>query len=494
MIISPDREDFSTILHVLGRIIVGLGLFFLIPIIVAIVAREINPLFDFLITFFLSLSLGMTMILIFPYRKELRWIHSFFIVSLSWVVASLIGALPLYLSSHWRSFLDAWFEAMSGFATTGLTLVVDLDHLSFSCNLWRHLMMFIGGQGIILAGLSLLASAKTTNVGLYLGEARGERILPNVVATARFIWKVSFIYLGIGVFLYSFILKSVGLSFPKAILQGFCLFFASFDTGGFAPHTQNIFFYHNLFLEMVTMMFMVLGAMNFNLHFWLWQKSFREISKNFEVRVLTISVCVLTFFLYLSLKGAPSFAIFRKGFYQLISAHTGCGFTNLASYQLKEFGAPALILIIIAMGIGGGICSTTGGIKLMRLGFICRAIFGEIKRVIMPYKAVYKDTYHHLEDKILDQSPVREAFIISFLYFLSYILGGIIALFFGYEAIPAFFESVSATANVGLSLGITTPSMPTFLKLTFIIQMWLGRLEFLSVFIALGYILSLFKK
>lgn len=176
MIISPDKEDFFVIFHVLGRIMVGLAFFFLIPLLCALLFQEFNPFYDFLISFLATTSLGLFMILVFPYRKEISWMHSFFIVSLSWLFASLVGALPLYLSSHFGTFLDAWFEAMSGFTTTGLSLVEDLDHLSLSCNLWRHLMMFIGGQGIILAGISLLASTRKGSVSLYLSEARGEKI------------------------------------------------------------------------------------------------------------------------------------------------------------------------------------------------------------------------------------------------------------------------------------------------------------------------------
>jgi len=493
MIFSPDKEDFFAIFHILGKIMVGLAFFFLIPLLCALLLQEFNPFYDFLISFLATLSLGIFMILIFPYKKEIGWMHSFFIVSLSWLFASLLGALPLYLSSHFRSFLDAWFEAMSGFATTGLSLIEDLDHLSLSCNLWRHLMMFIGGQGIVLAGISLLTSTRKGSVSLYLGEARGEKIFPNIVATARFIWKVSFIYLGLGVSIYTFILLKKGLGISKALIEAFCLFFASFDTGGFTPHAASIFYYHSFILEIVTLVFMILGAMNFNLHFWVWQKDSREIFKNFEIKVFLASLFLLTTLLYLSL-GKDSFLSFRKGFYQLISAHTGCGFTNLASFELNKFSQSSLFLLIIAMAIGGGVCSTTGGIKLMRLGLVIKAIFGEIKRIIMPYKAVYKESFHHLEDKVLEFPPIREAFIVTGVYFFFYLLGTIVALFYGYPLVSSLFESVSATANVGLSLGITNPAMPSLLKIIYIFQMWLGRLEFLSVFIALGYSLSLLKK
>lgn len=493
MIISPDRRDFSTIFNILGRLILGLSLFMLIPLVVALVKEEFSPLLDFLIGFTFSASLGMLLTLIFPIKKESGWIHAFFTVSLGWLVFSLLGAIPLYLSGHFLSFVDAWFESMSGFATTGLILIQDLDHLSVSHNMWRHLTMFIGGQGIILASLSILTKARSVALGFYIGEARQEKILPNVIATARFIWKVSFVYLILGVATFFTIFYQQGLSGERSFFHALWLFFASFDTGGFAPQAQNIAYYHSFPLEIATIVFMILGAINFNLHFWLWNKSKKEIFKNFEIRTFFFTVCSLSLILYFSLvRMGP--AMFRKGFYQLVSAHSGCGFTNLAGWELNHFPVLGLLAVIFAMMIGGGVCSTTGGIKLMRLGIVFKSFFMEIKRWMMPFRAVYKDRFHHLQSLILSDKRMKEAYLFFFIFIFTYIAGAIVAMGFGYPASDALFESVSATANVGLSVGITSPSMPLALKLVYIFQMWAGRLEFISIFVSLGFVLSLFRR
>ncbi|UCD15337.1 MAG: TrkH family potassium uptake protein [Candidatus Omnitrophota bacterium] len=494
MIISPNRSDFSTILNILGRLILGLSAFMLIPLAVAIIRKETSPFFDFFISFLIAASIGFILLILFPLKKEVGWIHAFFAVSMGWLVSSLLGAIPLFLSGHFISFVDAWFEAMSGFATTGLILIQDLDHLSFSHNMWRHLTMFIGGQGIILASLSVLTRARPVAVGFYYGEARQEKILPNVIDTARFIWKVCFIYLILGVCVFSAILYSKGLPVDKSLFHAFWLFFAAFDTGGFAPQAQNIAYYHSLTLEMATVTFMILGAMNFNLHFWIWMKSRREIFKNFEIKTFLCTFFSLQALLYFSLKGMGHFSIFRKGFYQLISAHTGCGFSNLGMGELSQFHPLALISITLAMMIGGGVCATTGGIKLMRLGIIFRTFFMEIKRWMMPFKSVYKERFHHLQELILSDKRIKEAYIFFTLFLVTYIGGAIIGMIYGYQPVMALFESVSATANVGLSVGITAPTMPLALKLVYIFQMWAGRLEFISIFVSLGFILTLFKK
>lgn len=494
MIISPDRDDFSTFFNVLGRLILGLSFFMLLPLIVAIIKKEVSPFFDFLIGFSLSASLGFILVLFFPVKKEIGWVHAFFTVSTGWLVFSLLGAIPLYLSSHFLSFVDAWFEAMSGFATTGLVLVQDLDHLSFSHNMWRHLTMFIGGQGIILASLSILTRARSVALGFYVGEGRQEKILPNVIGTARFIWKVSFIYLILGTTTFFIILYNQGMPAMKSAFHALWLFFASFDTGGFAPQAQNIAYYHSAALEVATAVFMILGAINFNLHFWVWNKSKREIFKNFEIRTFLFTLFSLAFLLYFSLKAMNSSVIFRKGFYQLISAHTGGGFTNLTGLEINNFGPLAILSIIFAMMIGGGVCSTTGGIKLMRLGIVFKTFYMEIKRWMMPFKAVYKNRFHHLQTLVLSDKRIKEAYLFFTIFIFTYVAGAIVAIMFGYPPMAALFESVSATANVGLSVGITSPSMPLTLKLVYIFQMWAGRLEFISIFVSLGFILSLFRK
>ena len=186
--------------------------------------------------------------------------------------------------------------------------------------------------------------------------------------------------------------------------------------------------------------------------------------------------------------------VFRRGFYQLISAHSGCGFTNLSGQALSNFPPLGLLVIIFAMMIGGGVCSTTGGIKLMRLGIIFKSFFIEIKRWMMPFKAVYKDRFHHLQDLVLSDKRIKEAYLFFTIFLFTYVAGAIVGIVLGYSPILSLFESVSATANVGLSVGITNPAMPSVLKLVYIFQMWAGRLEFISILVSLGFILSLFKK
>ncbi len=153
-----------------------------------------------------------------------------------------------------------------------------------------------------------------------------------------------------------------------------------------------------------------------------------------------------------------------------------------------------ILSVIFAMMIGGGVCSTTGAIKLMRVGIIFKSMVMEIKRWMMPFRSVFRDRFHHLQDVILSDKRIKEAYIFTAIFLLTYAVGAVVGVFLGYPPLAALFESVSATANVGLSVGITSPTMPNVLKVVYILQMWCGRLEFLSVFVSVGFLLSLFKK
>ncbi len=497
MIFSPTKEDYLSLLNLLGRILVILGGLFLIPGLIAFFSKEGNPLYDFILSFFICESLGLFLLLFFNGKKELNYSLTFLFVALLWMVVPLIGSLPLWLSGYFNSFLDAFFDAMSGFATTGLSVVQNVDHLPFSVNFWRHFMMFLGGQGIVIVAISFAAEASTYSLGLYIGEAREEKLLPNIIDTARFIWLVSIIYFIVGSLALFFLGLHAGLPVKKAGFHSIFLFMAAFDTGGFTPQSMNIFYYHSFIFEMATVFLMILGSFNFNLHYFIWLKRRKEIFRNIEIRTFIISVTLLFIFLSLGLLSILNLSFgefFRKAFYQIITAHTGCGFSNIYPSQLAGWPKQALIFIIIAMAFGGGIGSTTGGIKVMRVALLFKAVISEIKEWIFPAKAKVYEKYHHLQDMVLQDERIRLVFIVSFFYFLSYFIGGIIGTFYGYPFLESLFESTSAAANVGLSVGITSAAMPAGLKAAYIIQMWSGRLEFISIIVGLGVLVSSLKR
>ncbi|MFA5144838.1 MAG: TrkH family potassium uptake protein [Candidatus Omnitrophota bacterium] len=498
MILKPSLEDIKIIGFYLGKIILGLAFTMLVPILAGFAFGEVNPALDFLIGLGISAIFGLILTKLCFTEKDLNWMQGMIVVSLAWLAAMVLSAIPLYLSGHFKTFLDTCFETMSGLTTTGLTLVQDLDHLSYTHNLWRHLGPFIGGQGIAIVALSFFVKGSSGAFKLYVGEARDERLAPNVIHTARSIWLISITYLILGTLALGIVGISIGLKPLNAFFHGACVFMAGFDTAGFAPQSQNILYYHSLLFEVTTIIIMLAGALNFNFHYQLWIGNRKEMFKNIESRVFFISI-MLTFFVTaigLSRFGVypKAVVLFRKGFFQLISGHTTTGYMTIYARQfVNEWGDLALVGLICAMALGGCICSTAGGIKMLRIGIAFKALKEDIKRIILPEKAIVVQKFHHIKEIFLEDKQVRGALLITLAYLILYMLGAVIGMFFGYPFLNSLFESTSAAGNVGFSCGITDASMPTVLKITYIIQMWAGRLEFMSIFTLIGFFAATIK-
>jgi len=498
MILKPRLEDLKIIGFYLGKIILGLAITMVIPILAALCFGELNPALDFFISIQIAVLFGLLLVKICHTDKDLNWMQGMIVVSLSWIVAMILGAVPLYLSGHWKSFLDACFDAMSGFATTGLALVQDLDHLSYAHNLWRHLIMFLGGQGIIVIALSFFVRGFSGAFKMYVGEARDEKIMPNVINTSRFIWMVSIVYLILGTLALGVTGVINGMRPLNAFFHGACIFMAAFDTGGFSPQSQNILYYHSFAYEVITIIIMVLGALNFKLHYHLWMGNRKELVKNIETRTLFVTIIASFSIVAVGLAQTgiypAAIALFRKGFYQLISGHTGTGFQTIYAQQfVTDWNQLAQVGVILAMALGGAVCSTTGAIKMLRIGIIFKAFKEDLKRIIMPEGSIVIEKFHHIREVFLEDKLVRSALIITLAYIILYGIGAIVGMFYGYSFLGALFESTSAAANVGLSCGITNIAMPAALKVTYILQMWAGRLEFMSVFTILGFLFASIK-
>ncbi|MCM8796219.1 MAG: TrkH family potassium uptake protein, partial [Candidatus Omnitrophica bacterium] len=290
----------------------------------------------------------------------------------------------------------------------------------------------------------------------------------------------------------------IGMRPQNAFFHAVCIFMAAFDTGGFSPQSQNILYYHSLVFEVITIVLMILGAINFRLHYYLWTGNRREIFKDIETRAFFISILVIFFITALGLAQKKvylkSILLWRKGFYQLISGHTGTGYMTIYARQFRQdFSSISLVGLLCAMALGGAVCSTTGAIKMLRLGIIFKALKQDIKRIILPERAIVVEKFHHLKTTFLEDKLVRAALMITLLYLLLYGLGAGVGMWFGYPFLESLFESTSAAANVGLSCGITAVNMPVILKITYILQMWVGRLEFMSVFTLLGFFIASVK-
>ncbi|MBN2168937.1 MAG: TrkH family potassium uptake protein [Actinobacteria bacterium] len=491
MRLRPTISDLKLIGWGIGRVILCVGLIMTVPLLTALVCREWNVCTDFLIGIFACLIFWLGMEITCSTGLELKVSHGLVVVSAGWLMAMVFGAIPHYLSGHFSSFLDACFDVMSGFTTTGLFLLQDLDHISYGLNMWRHVLTYAGGQGIIVVALTFLFTSTSGALSIYVGEGKEEKLLPNVVNTARAIWMISLTYLLIGSLVLFSALKVEGMATGRSFLHSVWLFMGSWSTGGFAPQSLNLLYYHSFVIELITMAVFIIGSLNFALHYSVWTGKRSEIFRNIEIRSFTVTAFIVSLFVSLGFSELSIYTtvteFFRKGFYTLISGHTTTGNSTIYSTSfLNEFGALALWAIVLAMAVGASAASTGGGFKGLRVGIVAKSVWSDIRRMASPDSAILSEKVHHINDLWIEDPLVRSVTIIILCYVAIYFLGGLLGVAYGYSPSVAFFESVSAGSNTGLSAGLVSPSMPVLIKVYYTLCMWAGRLEFLSVFAFVG--------
>lgn len=485
---TETKQKTLTILSSIGSVLMVLAACELVPLITSVLYGETR--FILIFTASLSIMACCAAALILAGARHTR-VHLSFgegmtVASGSWLLGMLLCALPYYFSGNFLSYLDCCFDVMSGLTTTGLTMIQDLDHLANGLNMWRFMLTYIGGQGMVVLALTFLTKDTASTYKMYVGEAKDEQLRPGAVSTARSIWKISLLYLGIGWVVMTAAGKIAGLSPGRAALHGLWIFMSGWSTGGFAPASQNILYYHSVVYELATAVFFTIGSFNFALHYAVLHGNKRELRKNIEIVSFTITVTILSLlaaFALMENNVYPNMAsLFRKGFYQLLSAHTTTGFMSLYARQFySDWGDLALFAMILAMLFGGSACSTAGGFKGLRIAIIFKTVQREIRKYTLPASHISTTRIHHIRDIILTDDIIRSAFCIVTLYLVSFAVGTAAGMAAGYSGMEAAFESASVTGNVGLSIGVTSPANPAYLKITYLVIMWLARLEFMSV-------------
>ncbi len=493
---SPNIKIIS---YYTGYIVLIVAALMSLPIITAVLFQEWNPMLDFIISGAITSLTGIGLVILGTSKKDGRpdfqWKHGFVIAAFSWIILTILCAIPYRLSGHTNSLLDSCFDVMSGFTTTGLALTQDLDHLSYALNMWRHILTFIGGQGMVVLALTFLTKDIGGAYKIYVGEGKDIELVPNVKGTAKIIWKISMVYLLIGTLALWIIGILIGLKPVSALMHALFMFSSSWSTGGFAPNSQNIMYYHSVLFETVAMIIFILGSFNFGLHYAIWQGKRKEFIKNIEIQsffVTSFVACMLALYELNRLNIYPdAVAGFRRVIFNVLSAHTTTGFGSVYARQFAlEWGDFGILIMVLVMLIGGSACSTAGGFKGLRVGIVFKGIIMDIKKLLSSERSMKVYKYHHIKDRMLDDSTIKSSAIIICCYMVTFTIGTMLGTFYGYPLSASAFESASVAGNVGLSIGVTSPSMPSAMKVYYIISMYLGRLEFLSVFAMAGYFIG----
>jgi trk system potassium uptake protein TrkH len=298
-----------------------------------------------------------------------------------------------------------------------------------------------------------------------VGEGKDERLLPNVIQTARAIWLVSLAYLIVGALFLWIAGMSLGLGPVRGLLHAIWIFMAGWSTGGFAPQSYNTIYYHSLLYEVISVSIFVIGSFNFALHWAVWTGKRTEIYKNIEIisffTTITIAMLLATAGLMKLGVYPDTMALFRKMFYQVASGHTTTGFSTIYSRTfVRQWGPFAMLGVTLAMAIGASACSTGGGFKGIRMGIIFKGVIQDVRRLISPESARIVEKWHHISTRLLDDATVRMAMLVVLSYIGIYALGTVVGVYYGYDLVQAMFDAVSAGSNTGLSCGVVSPTMP----------------------------------
>ncbi len=490
--------DVRVIGHYLGVLILFFSFALLVPLVVALAYGEWEPASHYLLTIGVALIVGSGLRFLRIEPGRLNGQQALAVTGLAWIVIALVAAIPLHLSGHYANPLDAFFDSVSGVTTTGASVIQDLNHLSVADNMWRFVMHYIGGLGLIVVAMSFGLFGKRADAGLYSSEGRSEHVVPNVVQTTQVIAKISLAVILSATAILTVLCVFLGMEPLRAFFQSLWLAISGFTTAGFAPMSESVLYYHSVGIEVVLMVLMVIGTINFALYTEILRGRTEELFRDLEIRTMVVWLAIMTLVFAAALTATSSFsdlgAMLRRGLFMIVSAFSTTGFQVITSNQLTTvFSSGAFLVIAMVMAVGGSSGSTAGGIKFQRVGVIAKSIVVTIKEALAPDSARVVVDYNHIGRRLISPEIAKNAMTVFTLYIITYAIGALVGIAYGYDATQAIFESVAMTSNGGLASGIVAPDMPKGLEMVYIFQMWAGRLEFVTLLALIGEIIVSFK-
>ncbi len=463
-----------------GAILLAVGTITVIAALVPLLMdfeKEIQHVPWILFTMIIFLVVGAFFRLIGRGEGDPKIKHAMIIAALSWLLISLISTIPFYYIEYAEKmdFLSAFFEAVAGWTGTGLTMVNLESTLPHTIQFWRTFTQWVGGVGVIVLTLIVLARPGTGSFTLYRSEAREEKIHPSIISTVKSIWWIILLYTFIGIT----VLFLAGIPLWEAINHAM----TGLTTGGFSVTDDSIASY-GAFTQALIIPLMVAGAIAFVAHYDILSGKIKNFFKDVQTQVL-IALLILGI-LFLTFINMDYYSTFLQSFkysaFQFASALTCTGF---ATADILSWGASAKMILSFAMVIGGAAGSTAGGIKLFRMILLAKGTGWKLRDIFLPPKGAirYKLGGKPLaRDEALEE--ITEASILSFLWLILLFIGIMMILYTTNASLEnAIFEVCSAQGNVGLSTGITSAGMDSIAKTMLIINMWIGRLEIIPILV-----------
>jgi len=475
-------ESYRIVFGYIGVIVMILAGILLLPLLVLLAyPEEMKYAVHFAIPAAAALISGLLLSLLLRGQSDgqLTQRQDAIIVLGVWIAAVVLSAAPFVLAKQ-LNFTQAIFEAVSGWTTTGLS-VVDVTVTPKVFLMHRSIMQFFGGVGIVLVMLSALSG--TYGMRLYCAEGHADKLLPNLAKSARLILSIYAGYVLAGTLLY--------VAFDMPLFDAINHSIAALSTGGFSTKTDSIGAYKSLPIELTTIILMLLGTTNFAAHLLLLRGNIKKFLLIGEIRfmliLLAFSIPLVAFVSLNGLYGNVPQGI-RVATFELVSALTTTGFSTVSYSDWPSF---AIFIMILLMLVGGGTGSTAGGLKQNRIYLMGKAFYWNLTKNFQPEHGVRERYIYRPEGRVyIEDKQLTETFNFAFLYMVLYFVGVAILLAHGYPLQDSLFEFASAIGTVGLSVGLTAADAPPLVLWTESIGMFIGRLEIYVFFVA---VIKLYK-
>ncbi len=472
---------FRAIFHILGLLMILNGLFMatILPVSWVQSSGDFNVL---LISAAISANLGAVIwALTRKNKRELSKRDGYLIVTFGWIILGLTGALPFILGGAIPSVASAIFETISGYTTTGASILNDIEALPAGLMLWRSMTQWIGGMGIIVLTIALLPLFGVGGVELFMAEAPGPssgKLHPKITDTAKRLWIIYVLLTAIETVL----LKVAGMTWLDAVNHSF----TTMSTGGFSTKNASVAAFNSPAIEYIITAFMLVGGINFSMLYFIFKGVFNKVLSNEEFKTYLGIVALFTLAITATLAATTDRDIeesFRHAVFQVVTIVTTTGFST-ANYAVW---APfAYMLILFLMFTGGSAGSTSGGVKILRHLIILKNGYMEFKRLLHPRGVIPV----RINKRSVEQKTVYNVLAFFFIYLFVFIIGALVISAFGHDIVTAAGASIACLGNIGPGIGGVDPtnnfaffSEGAQLFLSFL--MLLGRLELFTVLIIL---------
>ena len=471
--------NFKIIFRGLGFLLIVESIAMAIALLVSLFYQESDSL-AFVLSAAISFGLGLVTVLSTQKaNKNIGKREGFIIVSLVWIVFSLFGSIPYLLSGTIPSFTDAFFETMSGFTTTGSSVLNNIEEMPHGILFWRSITQWLGGMGIIVLSLAILPIFGIGGMQLYSAEVPGptpDKISPKIRQTAKTLWGIYMIF----TFAETMLLIFGGMGVFDAV----CHSFTTMATGGFSTKQASVAHWESPFIHYVIIFFMIIAGTNFSLSYFALKGKFGKVFKDEEFRYYLLFTAAFAILITIGLIVSANIGVeqaFRDSLFQVVSIITTTGYAT-ADYLLWH---PILTILIFALFFfGGSAGSTGGGIKIMRIVVLMKNSYYELKRMVHPNAVIpVRFNGHTVEQKIVNN--VLAFFI---MYFLIFILSVIIFTSMEHDLVTSMGAVATCLGNIGPGLGNVGPAetfmhVPIAGKWFLSFLMLLGRLELFTVLV-----------